>query len=295
MARTRKTARKSCIAPPCRRAPRPCASAPPEEEPEEDPEEYPFQLPESPPHESPPPSPPPTPPPSDSEDNDEEDDPPPQHPRRVVHVTSGSHVFMVRILKRMLLRVGIRRPPFFRGKQYIRPGYPDIWMVTAHIRRWNPALRADRVVSVHPAIAPQSSFDAAVSEAARNALSAIGHQYRHRLVQSDFRHFPRRAEGGNYTRIAAAPLMQGRLAASVALNAALNTDLDSMAVELSSTTDRLLAAERKIQVMEAEAAGVEIAPDEVEEIRYYYMERVLPRPQYRYGDQDSGTHIVFDD
>jgi hypothetical protein len=104
--------------------------------------------------------------------------------------------YFPRTLWTMLLALGSSEPPLFIGTPRLLRGNSYRWRVRVVIYKSPTTDRIYRIRQVVEAPAPRWSFEAGMSEAAREALAILRHEAGERMAYSQYRHFPSRAEEG---------------------------------------------------------------------------------------------------
>lgn len=98
----------------------------------------------------------------------------------------------VSLLRRVLITADLFLPSRFTGERYTCPGHLTKWNVYVTILTYDTTVEAEKVEGVYYALGLRSSFKAGISDAARNASTAIFHKYRAVIDCSVFQHFPQK-------------------------------------------------------------------------------------------------------
>jgi hypothetical protein len=96
----------------------------------------------------------------------------------------------------MLLALGSSEPPLFIETPRLLCENSYLWHVRVVIYERRTT---DRICLIHQVVeapAPSWTFKAGMREAAREALAILRHEADERMAQSQYHHFPSRAEGG---------------------------------------------------------------------------------------------------
>jgi hypothetical protein len=94
----------------------------------------------------------------------------------------------------VLLALGSSEPPLFIGTSRLLRGNSYLWRVCVVIYERPTADRIHHIYQVVEAPTPRWTFEAAMREAAREALVVLRHEVGERMAHSQYRHFPSRAE-----------------------------------------------------------------------------------------------------
>ena len=163
------------------------------------------------------------------------------------------------------------------------PEYPTIWRASARLHTRDPVSYGKKYLSKHYGISSHDTMEAAINDAARQALGHVCHKYRNILQDTTRRYYPRREPGAvNYT-IAPVQVADTQVTALARYTAVLNTELDAAWEELARLRDQHSQLQAKIVGMPqaAEIPHVEAA--------------VSPkRKRTRYGEEGSSTHVLSD-
>jgi hypothetical protein len=163
--------------------------------------------------------------------NEEEE---PVHWTTIYHTHHGGHVAFPGMLQRTIRDLGYDDARIvYHGERHSHPLYADEWHASVHISVPVPYHGGFCDIGVHHAPAFRSTFQAAISDAAREALGVICEEHQAELTNARQHFYPRRPSGQIETRIAG---IMGepdvRLRATVMYMAALNTDLDAALEEI---------------------------------------------------------------
>jgi hypothetical protein len=96
----------------------------------------------------------------------------------------------------VLLALGSSEPPLFIGTPRLLRGNSYLWRVRLVIYERPTTNCIRRIHQVVKAPAPRWTFEAGMREAADEALTIVRHEADERMAQSQYRHFPIRAEEG---------------------------------------------------------------------------------------------------
>jgi hypothetical protein len=108
-----------------------------------------------------------------------------------------------------------------------------------------------RTLSAHESLTPLSTYTASISNAARQALWSLSHTYRQQLHNTRYRHLSLCLRGENQTSVVPCEAGEDRLKTLVSVVAGLNTDLDSVNLDLSRVHRELEEAHARIAALEA--------------------------------------------
>jgi hypothetical protein len=125
------------------------------------------------------------------------------------------------------------------------------YITRVYIRVMDEGDRGFRTLSAHESLTPLSTYAASVSNAARQALWSLSHTYRQQLHNTRYRHLSLRLRGENQTSVVPCEAREDRLNTLVSVVAGLNTDLDSVTLDLSRVHRELEEAHAKIAALEA--------------------------------------------
>ena len=142
------------------------------------------------------------------------------------------------------------------GRQRTHPRYPEEWIVSARILAPNNVHGGMTEVSVHYAMSVRDTYEAAISDAASQALSVLCFHLGAALDNSVWRHFPRRAEGDMRSAIVGVQnFLNTRMVAQVGLTAVLHTQMERTSEELQGIRHRLADARRENDTLRAQLQG----------------------------------------
>lgn len=165
----------------------------------------------------------------------------------------------------------------------------DYYSTQVHIRERLATSRGLKTYRAHDSTTPHATYAAAVSDAARRALSALCFAHREELSTTVYRHLPRRVSGTEDTAVPLGEAGEDRINVLARVTAALNTDLDGATAELARTHEELQDVHARIAQLEAQLAGQE-PPEEAAEP--YYPTVSPPRKRLRYGTSGSVTGLL---
>jgi hypothetical protein len=104
--------------------------------------------------------------------------------------------YIPRTLRTVLLKLGSSEPPLFIGIPRLLRGNSYLWRVCVVIYERSTTDLIRRIRQVVEDLAPRWTFEAAMREAAREALAVLRHEADEQMAHSQYRHFPSRAEEG---------------------------------------------------------------------------------------------------
>jgi hypothetical protein len=173
--------------------------------------------------------------------------------------------------------------------QHRRGLYPNQWEATCLVRRPDDDLRGAEAFSEHYSITERDTAEAAMQDAARQALSQYCSLFSGVADGLDLKYYPRRSTGSAGSVIAS-PVGEGnpRLNNMVNLVAVLNTELDH-------ALDELGKVRAEVAELRAECAarhyldGGSPAP-----VRIQHPYRSPPCGRFDYGTPDCRTRIDLD-
>jgi hypothetical protein len=111
--------------------------------------------------------------------------------------SDGQNVgYFPRTLRTVLLALGSSEPPLFIGTPRLLCGNSYLWHVCVVIYERPTTDRIRCICQVVEAPAPRWMFEAGMREAAHKALAILRHEADEQMVNSQYRHFPSRAEEG---------------------------------------------------------------------------------------------------
>jgi hypothetical protein len=122
-------------------------------------------------------------------------------PRRNV-VPTESHSdgqnagYFPRTLRTVLLALGYSEPPLFVGVPRLLRGNSYLWRVRVIIYERAMTDRIRRIRRVVEATTTRWTFEGGMREAAREALALLQHEVEEQMEQSQYHHFPSRAQEG---------------------------------------------------------------------------------------------------
>jgi hypothetical protein len=102
--------------------------------------------------------------------------------------------YFPRTLRTVLLALGSSEPLLFIGTPRMLRGNSYLWRVRVVIYERPTTDHICRIHQVVEAPAPRWTFEAGMREATREALVILRHEVGERMVHSQYRHFPSRAE-----------------------------------------------------------------------------------------------------
>jgi hypothetical protein len=166
----------------------------------------------------------------------------------------------------------------YRGERHAHPHYPDEWRAAVYISIPDHTHGGYLDIGVHHGPAFRSTFEAAMSDAAREAMTVFCETHQGPLANSRHRYCPRRQSGEVTTWISS---FRGepdqRLRTTIMYMAALSTDLDAALEEIRTLRDTSSG-------LRARLGGLD---DEVLEI----VPHSPPRKRTRYGEPGTGTFV----
>jgi hypothetical protein len=173
--------------------------------------------------------------------------------------------------------------------QHRRELYPDQWEATCLVRRPDDDLRGAEAFSEHYSITERDTAEAAMQDAARQALSQYCLLFSGVADGLDLKYYPRRSTG-SAGGVIASPVGEGnpRLNSMVNLVAVLNTELDH-------TLDELGKVQAEVAELRPECAahhyldGGSPAP-----VGIQHPYHSPPRGLFYYGTPDCRTQIDLD-
>jgi hypothetical protein len=104
--------------------------------------------------------------------------------------------YFLRTLRTVLLPLGSNEPPLFIETLRLLCGNSYLWHVCVVIYEWPTTDRICHIHQVVEAPAPRWMFEASMREAGREALTILRHEVDERMAQSQYHHFPSRADEG---------------------------------------------------------------------------------------------------
>jgi hypothetical protein len=104
--------------------------------------------------------------------------------------------YFSRTLRTVLLALGSSEPPLFIGIPRLLRGNSYLWHVRVVIYERSTTDCIRRICQVVEAPAPRWTFEAGMREAAHEALVVLRHEADEQMAQSQYHHFPSRAEEG---------------------------------------------------------------------------------------------------
>ncbi|CAN6275183.1 unnamed protein product [Urochloa humidicola] len=230
---------------------------------------------------------------NDNDQNDEgdnQDDGPQERSMTYeVYTSDNEQGYFPRLLEDMLRELGCTVRPCYVIQRFTDPPLDDNYLTRVHIRERRETSGGFRTNSMHDSTVPLGTYAASVSEAARRALSALCYAHRLELSVTEYRHLPRRPSGGEQAYVVLGDAGEDRISILAHVTAALNTDLDNAATELSKTHDQLDEAYNKIARLEAQLAGRE-PPVRTNVVPCPAASP--PRKRLRYGAPGSTTGLL---
>ncbi|CAN6195064.1 unnamed protein product [Urochloa humidicola] len=163
--------------------------------------------------------------------------------------------------------------------------YTNFWRTQVHVRVRDHYARAARERTIHFAICDRDSQEAGIADAARQALYAYRQSFFPQIQHRTERYYPRRMSGTAACTIAStAGEEDPQLVSTVALAAALNTELDATLEENYRLREELDIAYFRIEAMEEHLGGPAYREPE-------YRGESPPRKRTRYGSVASCTTV----
>ena len=131
----------------------------------------------------------------------------------------------------------------FHSEWWTHNDYRNFCRTAVHMRVADEYARAAREISVHDALSDRDSQEAGIADAARQALYVYCQKFFRDIQNKPERWYPRRRSGQTACTIASTTNVQDpQLVSTVALVAALNTDLDAVSEENYTLRGQLAAA-----------------------------------------------------
>jgi hypothetical protein len=147
--------------------------------------------------------------------------------------------------------------------------------------------RGFRTLSAHESLTPLSTYASSVSNATRRTLWSLSHTYRQQLHDTRFSHLPLRLSGGSHISIVPGGAGEDRFNTLAGVGAGLNTDLDSVTLNLSRVHFKLEDAHARIAALEALLQGWDPPEAQVPS-----MVLSPPRKRIHYGEPGSITRLL---
>jgi hypothetical protein len=136
------------------------------------------------------------------------------------------------LLQEVLHALGTYVCPLYETRRVSEPPQACYYITEIHVRVMDAGDRGFRTLSAHESLTPLSTYAASVSDAARRTLWSLSHTYWQQLQDTRFRHLPLRLSGGSQTSIVPGEAGEDRLNTVAGVVAGLNTDLDSVTLDL---------------------------------------------------------------
>jgi hypothetical protein len=159
------------------------------------------------------------------------------------------------LLQDVLHALGTYVRPLYETRRVCEPPRACYYITRIHVRVMDAGDRGFRTLSAHESLTQLSTYAASVSDAARRTLWSLSHTYRQQLHDTRFRHLPLRLSGGSQTSIVSGGAGEYRLNTLAGVVAGLNTDLDSVTLDLSRVHLELEDAHARIAALEALLQG----------------------------------------
>lgn len=173
----------------------------------------------------------------------------------------------------------------YRSEWWTHERYRNFWRTAVHVRVADQYARAAREISVHYAISDRDTQEAGIADAARQALYVYRQRFLRDTQNGPERWYPRRISGQTACTIASTANVQDpQLVSTVALVAALNTDLDAALEENYMLREQLTATQDRVEALEHSLGAP--APRSPE-----YRGESPPRKRTRYGTAASCTTV----
>jgi hypothetical protein len=159
------------------------------------------------------------------------------------------------LLQDVLHALGTYVRPLYETRRVSKPFRACYYITRIHVRVMDAGDRGFRTLSAHKSLTPLSTYAASVSDAARRTLWSLSHTYQQLLHDTKFRHLPLRLSGGSQTSIFPGEASEDRLNTLAGVVAGLNTNLDSVTLDLSRVHLELEDAHARIAALEALLQG----------------------------------------
>jgi hypothetical protein len=159
------------------------------------------------------------------------------------------------LLQDVLHALGTYVRPLYETTRVYEPPRSCYYITCIHVRVMDAGDRAFRTLSAHESLTPLSTYAASVSDAATQTLWSLSHTYRQQLHNTKYRHLPLRIRGESHTSIVPGGAGEDRLNTLAGVVADLNTDLDSVTLDLSRVHLELEDAHARITALEAQLDG----------------------------------------
>nr|CAB3480140.1 unnamed protein product [Digitaria exilis] len=186
------------------------------------------------------------------------------------------------LLEDVLEALGNYTRPLYITTYSSAANYQEYYHTHVHVRAQMENASRFRTWSIHESSLLHTSYEAAVSDAARRAVTSISHQFQKELSHTEYRHLPRRRPGTEQTVVVGGgPTADPRLNVLAQVTAALNTDLEGVINELAQAQERIVELEGQLFQQPSQ--------EDVEE-RMANV-RSPPRKKCRYGAPSSVTQF----
>ncbi|KAF8664320.1 hypothetical protein HU200_054870 [Digitaria exilis] len=178
------------------------------------------------------------------------------------------------LLEDVLEALGNYTRPLYITTYSSAANYQEYYHTQVHVRAQMENASRFRTWSIHESSLLHTSYEAAISDAARRAVPSISHQFQRELSRTEYRHLPRRHPGTEQTVVVGGgPTADPRLNVLARVTAALNTDMEGVINELAEAQERI--AELEEQLAEQQGQG-----DDDERMANAWSP---PRKKLRYG------------
>ncbi|KAJ1256976.1 hypothetical protein BS78_K249300 [Paspalum vaginatum] len=201
------------------------------------------------------------------------------------HTHPGNGLNFPGLLRECLQEIGLNNfTTSYFATQSTHPILPDRWVANALIERYNLIHGGKTIVGDYCSVTIHETMEAAIEDAARQALGAICYDHRTSLSQTSFRYFPRRIEGQAGHEIASMVLEDDQRVRKMARYiAALNSAHDIVLDELHRKTKR-------VAELEATLAGLQGPKPRVPDVT---PSQCKSRKRTRKGELNGATRILF--